>query len=87
MREAIGSKSLDATTFVIDANEQIISDRFDVCAQSSELLAALPVTAKQNNATRQRIFEAFFVNRLKGKAFDVNDEGRLDVHSILSTTQ
>jgi hypothetical protein len=87
MRKAIGSKALNSTAFMVHANEQIFSDRFDVSAQGRELRAALPIAAKQNDAASQRIFKAFFVIRRKGKAFNVNEERRLDVHSVLSTTQ
>jgi hypothetical protein len=56
MGEAIVSKTLHSAAFVVDANQQIFSDRLDVCTQSRELRAALPIAPKQHEAARQRIF-------------------------------
>jgi hypothetical protein len=87
MGEPIGSKALHTSAFMVDANEQVFSDCLDLGAQSRELCATLPIAAEQNNAACQRILKSLFVNRREAKTFNVNDERRLDVHSILSTTQ
>jgi hypothetical protein len=87
MGEPIGFKALHAPSLVVHTNQQIFADGFDVGAQSRELRSTLPIAAKQNNAARQRIFEAFLVNRGQCVTFNVNDQRCLDVHSILSTTQ
>jgi hypothetical protein len=87
MSEAIVSKTLHPAAFVVDANQHIFSDCLDVGTQSRELRAALPIAAKQNEATRQRVFQAFFVGSCELKAFNVDDEGCLDVHSVFSTMQ
>jgi hypothetical protein len=56
MSEAIVSKTLNPAAFVVDANQQIFSNSLDVCTQTRELRAALPIASKQNEATRQWVF-------------------------------
>jgi hypothetical protein len=50
MRETIGSKALNTTPFMVNANQQVFSYRFDVRTQRSELCTTLPIAAKQNDA-------------------------------------
>jgi hypothetical protein len=87
MCEAIVSKTLHPAALVVDTNQQIFSNSFDLCTQSRELRAALPIASEQNETTRQRIFQAFFVDSCEFKACNVDDEGSLDVHSVFSTMQ
>jgi hypothetical protein len=87
MCETIASKTLYSAAFMVNANQQIFSNSLDVCTQSRELRTALPIASKQNETTRQRVFQAFFVDRCERKAFNVDDERCLDIQSVFSTMQ
>ena len=84
--EAIGFKALHTPAFVVHANQQVRAHAFDGRAQAGQLLAALPITAKQNNAACQRVFQAAAVVLGQGGAGDVDDEGGVLGHNGLMIT-
>jgi hypothetical protein len=53
-------------------------------AQGSELVAVFPIAGKQNQAAYQRVFEAFFVRFAQRSACNVNDQGGVLGHDLLS---
>ncbi len=73
--EAVRFEALHAAAFMVDANQQVIAHAFDVGAQAAQLLAVLPVAAKQNDAAGQRVLEAAAVGLAERQAGDVDDQG------------
>jgi len=72
--EPIGLETLHAATFVIDANEQIVTHIFYVTAQAGQLFAIAPVAGKQNDTANQRVFEALAVFGGEVQASDIDDQ-------------
>ena len=84
MGETVGFKALHAPAFVVDTNEQVGAQFFDVSAKLGELCAALPIAGKQNEAADQRVFEAAAVVLVKAESRDVDDEGGVEGHGVTS---
>jgi hypothetical protein len=52
MRKAIGPKALHPPALVVNANEQLSAQGFDLQAQRAQLFFVVPVPGKQNHPTR-----------------------------------
>ncbi len=81
MGEAVVLEALHAAAFVIDADQHILANTFDVSTQVAELAPVFPVAGEQNNAASERMFEATAVGFGQGQAGDIDDQGRVLGHS------
>jgi hypothetical protein len=55
MGKTIGFKALHPPPFMVNANEQLSTQGFDLLAQSAQLFFVVPVPSKQNHPTRQGV--------------------------------
>jgi hypothetical protein len=55
MGKSIGAETLHSSAFVVDANQGIWTEVFDVLAQSRELRTVDPIAGKQNQPARQGV--------------------------------
>ena len=78
--ETVGLEALDAATFVVDADQQVLAHALDVAAQRAELGPVLPIAGKQDDAADQRVFEALAVCFCEREACNVDDEGSVLGH-------
>ena len=75
MGEAVALKALHAPAFVVNADQHVRAQAFDLAAQVGELPAVFPVAAKQHNAAGERVLEPFAVGFGKSQTGNVDDEG------------
>ena len=78
MGETIGAKTLHPAPFVIDANQGVWADVFDVFAQSRELRTVDPIAGKQNQPARQGVGQAASVGGAQLGASDVQNQWGVD---------
>jgi hypothetical protein len=87
VREPIIAKPLYTPTFMVNTNQHIISNRFDIGAQLGELGATLPITAEQNNPASHWMAQALFVHRGQLCTCDIEYQRSMVAHgTIFSTT-
>ena len=60
---------------MVDADQQVLAQAFDLAAQLGELFATPPVAPKQNHAADQGVLQALAISFSERKAGDVDDEG------------
>ena len=72
--EAVAAEALDATAFVVDADEQVGADRLHLGDQLGQLDAVAPVAREQDDAARERMGEAAPIVGVEGQAGDVEDD-------------
>jgi hypothetical protein len=87
--EAVAAKALDATAFVIDADEQVVADRFHLGGKLGELLPVTPVAREEDEAAGERMLEAATVVAVERESGDVEDDWGVRVahsRSTFSTT-
>jgi hypothetical protein len=59
---------------VVDRDQKVRTDAFDVGAQVRQLRTALPIAAKQNHAAHQRVRQAKAVHVGQSGAGNVDDQ-------------
>ena len=80
--EAVGAKALHAPTFVVDRDQQISTDAFDVGTERGQLRTAVPVAAKQNHAAHERMRQTAAVHVGQCGAGNVDDQGGVLCHGV-----
>jgi hypothetical protein len=78
--ETIGAKTLHAASFMVHSNQQVWTDAFDLGTQVAQLRPTLPVAAKQNQPARERMGQATAVISTQRNAFNVQNQGGMNVH-------
>ncbi len=80
-REAVAAEALDATTLVIDADEQVVADGFHLGDQLGQLKAVAPIAREQDDPAGERMGETAAIVGVEGQAGDVEDDRRMgEVH-------
>ena len=83
VRQAVGAKTLHPAAFMIDADQQVITQGLDLGAQLAELLAVFPVAGEQDDAAGQRVLEAAAIVLAEFETGDVDDEGGVLGHGVV----
>ena len=80
MRKAILLEALNATTFMVDANQQVLSYCFDFGAERCERCAVFPIAAKKNDAAHEWVRKASYILWRQLVASDINDQRGVGAH-------
>ena len=82
--EAVGAKTLDTATLVVNRDQQVLAHGLDVAAQGRELLTPLPVATKQDHAPHQGMGQTLAVGIGQAQASHIDDQRGVQVHGVLT---